>query len=160
MRPFLVVVLMILFAGCATSADPAATVSDGDGATVGARDPVTTSFPIALAVALPSNEPADSQQGSFDVLEGADQTLVEARWTCSSPTCKFYVWVNSDPDAGDAADETSDPGVNEASLTVKLDPGSYFARTRSAQPAANMEGEIRITVFFGPIPEGFSAFEV
>lgn len=148
------VAFALLLAGCADTADP--TPAPGNNTTMSTRDPITTTIPVSLAAAAPVNEPMDTQQGSFEVPEGANETFLEARYTCTSPTCAFWLQVANE---GGEMQEQADPSTNANELRATLAPGSYLAQTRSGGPAANMEGEIRVTVFFGPIPEGFTAFE-
>lgn len=153
----LLLLVPLLLAGCVNPAaelDP--TGMDAAGAVLAdtLAEPVTTVVPISLLLATPVGEPADSEKGEV-VVKGENATLlVEAQWSCTSPTCGFYLVLFDDE--GDVVAE--EHGTGRATLQKALKPGKYVVGTVSSGPAAGMAGEIRATEFDGPVEDGFTAF--
>ncbi|HWH07573.1 MAG TPA: hypothetical protein VNX21_00140 [Candidatus Thermoplasmatota archaeon] len=145
-----------LLAGCVTPAsdvDPAAVPDDAPAATLPA--PETTVVKVSLPAATPVGEPRESQAGAFPVPEGATHVLVEARWSCLSPTCGFAVALFVDGEDVEAA-----RGTGEAAFVAPAPAaGEHQVALMSTGPAFGMTGEIRATAFFAPPPDGWSAFE-
>lgn len=155
--PFLLVPLLLL-AGCVSqgaSVDPAsAPGAELAGGGEDASSPVTTSVRVSLLLARPVGENDASQSGEFVVPEGATAVVIEAKWGCTSPVCGFALQLLKDGEVVGSAQGNAD-------AQFQLDdpaPGPSIVKLRSSGPAFNMRGEVRATAFFGPVPEGFTAF--
>jgi hypothetical protein len=144
---------MLAAAGCLGSSTELAPAAAAPEPEAQLRDLTTTSVPVSLVFATPVGEPADSAQGEV-VVSGENATLlVEAQWTCASPTCAFQLILIKDGEwiAGE-------PGEGAASLVKGVAPGTYGVALVSRGPAAQMQGEIRATEFDGAVVDGFTAF--
>lgn len=121
----------------------------------------TVSIPIDVqAGGLPAPPPVGNATGAAGEVEvGANATaiLVEARWTCQSPTCGFDL-VLLDP-AGSEIVRSS--GAGEAAAGAEnVTAGTYAVQLAyGSDPIVGAQGEIRASVFHGGgIPDRFSAF--
>lgn len=155
MRLPLLLALALLMAGCAAPAASNDLATAADAAPVDAPAPETTSVKVSLPAAAPVGEPRDTQKGKFTVPEGATHVVVEARWTCASPTCGFAVVLFVDGKAEDGAE-----GKGAARFAGKAPAaGDHEVALMSTGPAFGMSGEVRATAFYAEPPAGWSAFE-
>lgn len=146
-----VLVLTLVLAGCTGSDDGPGAGGSGDVVTSNE----TTTIPVSVQVADPTGG-APGAAGEVDVEEGATALVAEARWACASPVCEFDLVVL---DANGTELARAD-GTGSARVNVTAPPaGTLAVQLVPAGPSANVEGEIRATVFYGSAPaEGFTAF--
>lgn len=168
--PVAVALALCLLAGCVAK-PPAGTQSATDAGSAGPAasggnanaTPKVTTIKVSLAAGEPGlgpgtpvSEPTDTEKGAFEVPTGATSTLVEAKWTCSTPACSFSLSIQQKD--GKAIASAPKAEGSARILTTTLAPGSYLAALRSGGPAANMAGEIRVSTLAGNFTDGYSAF--
>lgn len=139
---------LMLFAGCAES--PAAS-SAAPSAT---RDPVVTTIDFAVKGTFVAWNAAPNG-GDVDVEDNATLILMEARWSCPAGPCELTLYLI--PRRGTTESAT---GTNEGTHSIaEPDAGTWNAQVRPTSATADAEGQIRVTVFYGEVPPGYSAFD-
>lgn len=115
------------------------------------------SFQFFLAGPSSGPVPPAFDMGDMDVDANASGILIEARWTCESPTCSLDV-ILLDPDGEELVRA---PGSGEVSFFVEnLTEGTHrFGLESSTDAVVNAAGDIAASVFYGDASaEGYSAF--
>ncbi len=162
----------ILLAGCTTSPnDPSAAVGKPGGPPLlgnhSSDTPQVEHIPLSFIAGLgyqsgplPIHVSHDSQRGGPTmVAANASAILIEARWSCQSPTCRLRVEFE-DPEDTDVINEFSD-GSFRAGVPrdVALIPGRWDLGLFLDSPIIGLAGEARVSVFYdSPIPDGYTAF--
>lgn len=121
-------------------------------------DSQTRSFLIDVGGPSTGPVPPAFDMGDVDVAANATAILLEATWSCASPTCTLDLLL-----VGPEGDVVArSPGTGEASFIVSpIAPGGYrWGVETSSDPVVSAGGDVAATVFYdGPIPDGFTALD-
>jgi hypothetical protein len=136
--------------------------------------PETFAFPIAIDLSAGNQsgpEPAEvnlfspDNYGAFAVSANASAIVVEARWTCqTSTTCGFRVAAAAPVSDTQSTVVFQSYGTGYAKAIsppdLKLVEGTWLATVRSDSVSSNVQGEIRVSVFYdgAVVPDGYTAF--
>lgn len=90
----------------------------------------------------------------MQVAANVSALLVEARWACDAPVCEFRVNLD-DPTHGTVLAQTADGHVR---FVVKAPMPGEWDLVLYSEKAVGMAGHAKATVFFGDVPEGYTAF--
>jgi hypothetical protein len=164
-RLSLLLLLLPLLAGCSGAGQEAESASAGRTGRFVEETPHVdvVRSPIEMTGAVGNQSiPADSALGGlnyglFGLKANATAIVAEARWTCASPTCRFKLTVENltRHTAGSAYGE----GAARATVSEALKPGEWRVRLGPDSFAADVEGEFRISVFYGlQAPADYTAF--
>jgi hypothetical protein len=160
-RPGIVLLLVFLLAGCATPSETLPPTTSGTASALPAQ-PHTESRTFAYAAGVGQDgviafQPDGFRAGSFEVPANVTALVIEAQWTCTTPSCTYRLHY-AGPDEHDVVGSTGNGAV---SATVSGDDSRAGVWDIGLYPegaAADIQGETRLTWFFGPVPAGFTAF--
>lgn len=152
------VLTSLLLAGCNAPNDAADEDDEEDGSTSDSSgiDSTSHSFQINLGGPGVGPMPDSFDIREFDVEENAS-VLLEARWSCASPTCTLDVVLVD----ADGEELVRAPGTGEASFLLEnVTAGTYtYGIEASTEPVVQAGGDVAITAFYGSASHaGFSAF--
>jgi hypothetical protein len=96
---------------------------------------------------------------SAHVAANATAILVEAKFTCQSPTCAYFTQLER-PDRVNVNGPTAQGALRwEAVKEPPVAVGSWSVAILPDSASVNMAGSLRLTIFYGQsIPAGFTAF--
>lgn len=158
MRPLILIAAaaaVALLAGCTNSDGDEGDDNGGTGGAPNTSTNTTTSIAMDFAAGGPGPLAPDGG-GTVDVPANASALLLEARWECTSPTCDIAITLVDD----EGTPVGTATGDGDATLSVpNPGPGTYTVEFATQAPVAGVQGEARLTVFQGAVPEGFTAFD-
>lgn len=159
-------IALVLLAGCGDSRGVETLASPDTGTVTGPSIEVVLT-PLSLPAAagnysgpLPFHAPVMTERGGpIQVGRNATQLLVEAQWTCNSPTCHMRLELEN-PDDQDILSVFGDGHVRApVPNDVLVVQGKWDVAMFADGAVAGVVGEIRTSVFYNQeIPEGYSAF--
>ena len=103
--------------------------------------------------------PPISDGGPIPVAENATAMLVEVRWSCSSPTCRFQFELEDPNDQNVVVMSSSGPIRFQVPSEIPVIPGKWDVVVRPDSANVKVQGEFRVSAFYGgPVPDGYTAF--
>lgn len=152
---FCLLALAAVVAGCASDDGEATVPTPQTNETAESRNE-TFRVPLDLPASGPAGPTGSRAEGVVLVDANASGIVMEARWTCASPTCDV-TFVLLDEEGAEVATAS---GSGDATFTVEAPAnGTYTLRATPSGTVAGMQGEARAVVFYGEIPDGFSPFD-
>lgn len=149
--------LALALAGCTRPDDLADESDDARASQSSGIDADSRSFQLEVGGPPMGPMPLAFDMGDMEVDVNATGLLVEARWTCQSPTCTLDA-ILIDPEG---VELVRAPGTGEVSFFVEnLTAGTYrYGVESSTEPVVDVRGEIAASVFYGSASaEGYTAW--
>jgi hypothetical protein len=151
--------LLLVLAGCSTVPPSESTTDAPTSSSPTFPSPHTESrtFSFVAGAGQPGAmvQYPDFRAGSFQVPANVTALVIEAQWTCTTPSCTYTLHY-AGPDGNDHVGPT---GSGAANVTVDaVEPGNWGIALFPETVAGDTKGETRLTWFFGPVPPGFTAF--
>lgn len=156
-RALVLVLVAILLAGCNAPGNGEDEEEDGSTDSSSGIDSTSHSFLINVGGPGMGPVPSSFSMDEFDVEENASGLLLEARWSCASPTCTLDLLL-VDPDG---AELVRAPGTGTVSFFFpNATAGAYrYGVEAATEPVVQADGDVAITAFYGDASaEGYSAF--
>ena len=165
----------LAIAGCAGPAGDPTTLSEpqdqGDGNSPtepqeqdDAKSPTVTKIPVSMIVSAGSRNPIiwsvslpANNGGPVEVHKDAIAVIVEAKWDCDTPVCKLHMNIMDRSNGHIMAESTGERSIT-IEILERIEPGSWGVGLHGDGAELNVQGEIRVTQFFAPPPEGYTAF--
>ena len=163
---FAVCLASVLASGCTAASHGTQTSTDSGQPLPHSQ---TFSFPLDEAIAAGNRSVPGNVQfgpnldrakngGDFPVEANATAILVEARFTCTSPTCSYYALLAFN--SGEGLSSPASQGSLRWMLNGRsLQEGNWALFVLPDSANAGLKGEARVSVFYGgDPPTGFTAF--